>query len=235
MHEWIYQIGHTLIGIPEPNVPSKYFDWVKPEWIFVYTFINGFHNYITELQKKIDKEQAKESGYSYFEALHRAVTNDIDYDQAVNEIKKRNSAHDEALKRINIAMDSGFHLEAITLQECLISNCLYNYLQSIPSKNINSLTLNNLILLCKSKIKLDSNICLLNEIDKWRSKRNTAIHGFIKSKAELLSKSQIDFDKFSKETSQEGQVLCKKICEWYLNESINFIPTEFDIEEKKVN
>lgn len=234
INHWIYHIGHTLMGIPEPDSPSKYFDWVKPEWVFVFTFINGFHNYFFDKLKKIDRESANKKGYSAFETLHKATFNKLDFDQAANEIKKRNSARTEALERINIAIESGFYLEAITLQECLMSNCLYNYLQA---KNVyaNSLSFQKLIYFCKSKIESVPDIDLLNEIDGWRTRRNKSIHGFIESNSELLSKSQSNFDIFSKKTSLEGQVLCRRTCDWYLNESINFIPTEFPMENTETN
>lgn len=51
-HDWIYEIGHCLMGIPEPEESKKYFAWVKEEWLAVYTFINGYHNALASFQKQ---------------------------------------------------------------------------------------------------------------------------------------------------------------------------------------
>lgn len=51
-HDWIYAIGHDLMGITEPEKYKKYFDWVKEEWTAVFTFINGYHNALSLFQKK---------------------------------------------------------------------------------------------------------------------------------------------------------------------------------------
>jgi hypothetical protein len=32
---------------------------------------------------------------------------------------------------------------------------------------------------------------------------------------------------FSQKTVDGGKVICENICEWYLNEEVSFIPTEF--------
>lgn len=232
MPHWIYNIGHTLMRIPEPESPSKYFGWVRSEWVFVHSFINGFHNFFTELQKDIDKRSVKDRGFLLFEALHKSTSSDVDFDQVANVLKRRNIAQNEAEERIDLAISEGFYLEAITLQECLISNCLYNYLQSINLK-AKGLSFQKLISLCKSKCDIGDN--LLNQIDDWRIKRNKSIHGYIESKASLLSDSQNDFTLFSKETSLEGQVLCRRTCEWYLSESVDFVPTEFPRSDKKLN
>ena len=230
MHKWIYDIGHILITIPEPTESRKYFDWVDEKWVFVFTFVDGFHNYYTEFLKSFDQKLAKEKGYSTFEALHTSMRTDCDFNQAVNQLKKRHSVQNEALLKIQEAMDSDFYLEAITLQECLISNYIFNYLQS-KGKSLKRPSFSKILFECgKIKSASPESKSLFKKVDKWRVKRNKAIHGFISSKIDSHSQSQNNFLKFSKTTAGKGLELCQAVCDWYGYESVNFIPTKFPKE-----
>lgn len=230
MDKWIYDIGHILINIPEPTESKKYFNWVNEKWIFIFTFIDGFHNFYTEFLKSFDQEIAKKEGYSLFEALHTSMRTDCDFNQAINQLKTRHSVQNEALLKIQEAMDSDFYLEAITLQECLISNYIFNYLQS-KGKSLKRPSFSKILFECE-KIKSASpeSKSLFKKVDKWRVKRNKAIHGFISSKIESHSQSQNNFLKFSKTTAGKGLELCQAVCDWYGYESVNFIPTKFPKE-----
>ncbi|WP_220427477.1 hypothetical protein, partial [Klebsiella pneumoniae] len=55
LHHWIYNIGHTLMEIPEPDKTGKYFEWVSRDWTFVFTFINGLHEFFYNYLKAFDK------------------------------------------------------------------------------------------------------------------------------------------------------------------------------------
>lgn len=134
---WIYHIGHELIGIPESKNNRKYYAWVQEEWTFVHTFIDGFHNFFHEFQKKMDKKSIEERGYSMFEAFHKSITEDIEFDDAVRSVKDRHIHHEEGIHRIKLAIDEGFYLEAITLEECIISNYLNNFLKAKKAKLTN--------------------------------------------------------------------------------------------------
>ncbi|EPF9310047.1 hypothetical protein ACSWFU_004260 [Vibrio vulnificus] len=221
---WIYHIGNTLMKISNTGEDKKYFYWVKSNWAFVHTFINGFHDFYASFLKKVDMNHALEEGYSLFEALHKSTTEGINYDNAIKQLNNRGKAQNKAIKRIEAAIDSKFYLEAITLQENLISNCLYNYLKSKGEKAKN-LSFCKLLNGCKSIT--GSNVGLINELDRWRVKRNEAIHGYIEAEINLLSESEKDFLSFSKITADEGKKLCQSVCEWYLQESLNFVATEF--------
>lgn len=232
MPHWIYNIGHTLMNLPEPETPGKYFEWVDEEWVFVYSFINGFHNFYSEFLKEFDKKTTAKNGLSLFEALHKSINDNVDFDQAIEQIKKRNFAQSDALEKINKAIEAGFYLEAITLQECLISNCLYNYLWA-KNKKFKNPSFQKLILEFNKHTKTHKK--MIDEIDSWRVKRNKALHGYIESKIEALSESQDNFLIFSKATAIEGQTLSQNICYWYTNESVNFMETRFDKKRKNYN
>ncbi|WP_350431744.1 hypothetical protein ABIS04_16315 [Shewanella sp. H8] len=232
MSYWVYDIGHYLMGIPEPKKIEKYFNWVDSEWIFVHTFINGFHNFFTSFLKKMDEKGVKERGYSLFEALHKSKSSDIDYDKAINELKIRSSAQNKAIKRIDQAISAEFYLEAITLEENLISNCLFNYLKS-KNKHFKNPSFQKLLKECKELTNDASE--MVDRVNTWRAKRNTAIHGFVESEINSLSESENEFLSFAKETSIEGRDFCQLICDWYIKQSINFIPTEFETKQKTLN
>lgn len=232
MHYWVYEIGHSLMGIPEPKTRGKYFNWVDVEWVFVHTFINGFHNFHTSLLKGIDEKGVKERGYSLFEALHKSTNSNVDYDEAINELKIRSSAQNKAIKRIDKAIDAEFYLEAITLEENLISNCLFNYLKS-KNKHFKNPSFQKLLKECK-ELTIDASE-IIDNVNTWRAKRNTAIHGFVESEINSLSESERDFLSFAKDTSVEGRDFCQLICDWYVKQSINFISTEFETKQKTLN
>lgn len=224
LSDWIYHIGHTLMGIPEPDKPGKYFEWVSREWIFVFTFINGLHEFFYNYLKDFDKGVASKSGDSLFETFHRAKKNDINFDDAMEIIKKRNDVQVKALARIEQSISSGFYLEAIILSECVISNILYNYLEAKDTK-LHSHNLNKLIELTRNKFGKD--VELLNELDRWRVQRNKSVHGFVESSIEDMSITQDIFVEFSKSASVKGLELCKMTFEWYLSCVVNFIETNF--------
>lgn len=226
--DWIYDIGHLLMKIPEPNEDEKYFSWVKEDWVFVHAFINGFHNFRYDYFRKMDKEIAKKSGHSLFEALHKSYSEKIDFDDAVLSIRNRNSAHKQAIKNINKAIDAGFYLEAITLQECIINNSLFNYLRSKKAE-VRDSSFQKQISETKKVLNREGKqgLQLLGEVDKWRRSRNKAIHGFVESRIEELKTNQSAFAESSKKTAIVGAELCEKVLNWYLDEAVKFVKTEF--------
>jgi len=232
-HDWIYEIGHSLMGIPEPEEPGKYFSWAKEEWLAVHTFINGYHNAFLSFQKEFDREGISKSGFSLFEALHVSRAKGIDFDQAVNQLKARHSAYQAAMGQITKALKDGYYLEAITLQECLISNCLFNFLNGMGSKLSNA----SFHTLLKEMPDMQDTARdypreLLGKLDKWRRARNTAIHGFISSTSVELDFSRENFHDSVKATALSGNEYCKAIVSWYEVECVNFVRHEFPREHK---
>ncbi len=227
-HEWIYQIGHGLMQLPEPEEPSKYFAWVKEEWVAVHGFINGYHNAFFSFQKEFDRKSIRDKGFSAFEALHLSRHRNIDFDAAVETLKARHDSYQAALARIAQSIVDGYFLEAIALEECLISNCLFNYLNNTGT------TLNNpsfkllLTAIRKDAQSLDGSIMsLFKNIDAWRVDRNKAIHGFITTTSDSLNRSRQTFQRLTETTAKEGEALCESVVTWYELECVNFIPHQF--------
>lgn len=233
MHDWIYHIGHHLMSLPEDDNDRKYFAWVKPEWTFTFAFINGFHNYFFEFIKKLDKKGVEEGGYSHFEALSMSMRNNVGYDDAAKFIKSRNEAYKDALTRIEKAVESGFYLEAITLEECLISNCIHNFLVA-KNEKLKQPTFRELLefILNKPELLSEGDKNLFVQINKWRKKRNVAIHGFITVKSDMLKQSTITFENQSEETARTGAKYCEQVNSWYVSESVDFISHKFDVSDK---
>ncbi len=230
---WISAIGYDLMGIPEPKKVTKYYDWVDQKWTHVYEFFDGFHNGLFEFVKEIDRKSISKNGYSTYEALHLAKKVGIDLDQAIIQLKQRKQAHSEAILQMEAAIASSFYLEAITLQECLISNCLYNCLKARNSnqKVTSFYELLKKINKKKSFISIDDRK-FFNNIELWRKNRNTAIHGFISSRGSELGQSRLEFSSFSEKTAKEGVELCIRIGLWFEYETVNYLETQFPKEKQ---
>jgi hypothetical protein len=227
-HEWIYEIGHCLMQIPEPAEPSKYFDWVDEEWVAVFGFINGYHNAFFSFQKEFDRNSIRDKRHSSFEALRLSMHRNIGFDAAVEILKERHDSYQAALARVEESIANGYFLEAIALEECLISNCLFNYLNNTGT------TLNNpsfkllLTAIHKNVQSFDGlTMSLFKKIDNWRVARNKAIHGFITTTSNSLNRSRQSFQQLTETTAKEGETLCESVVCWYELECVNFIPHQF--------
>lgn len=225
---WISEIGYGLMDIPQASGPVKYYNWVKEEWFFTHMFIEGFHNKVTDLFIEMDRESITERGFSLVEALHKSLKEDVDYLASANSLQLRNSTKINAIERIRTAMDARFYLESIALEECLISNCIANFLNAKGGKNDES-SLFKLVERMHGRIATASPeiTSLFREIDKWRKDRNTAVHGFITSSISDFVKSENTFIAFSRTTAETGLGLCERVTKWYDDESVRFVPMRF--------
>jgi len=227
-HTWINEIGHTLMRLPEPPPHAKYFAWVNEDWSAVHAFINGYHNALYAFLKQADRSGIKRTGYSNFEALHLTRSREIDYDEAVALLKARHQAYVSAMERIAAAIGAGYFLEAVALEESLISNCLFNFLDQSGVK-LSAPTLHALLQKIGAFASAPEELPrrLFDDIDAWRKARNNAIHGYITSHSEALHGSSLAFMAAAKETAQRGEEYCQQIVDWYEIACVNFIPHEF--------
>lgn len=226
--DWIFHIGYTLMDLPEREGPGKYYDWVKPEWVHVYAYIDGHHNRWSDSIKEVDRQLIEEGRASLLETLHKAHNEDIDFEEAEAVLSARKKAQQSALARIKETVNAGFYLEAITLQECLISNCLFNYITAKNEGKVSDSLYELLKTLKRKKSSLQvEDRPLFNAVDSWRLSRNKAMHGFIKSQTDQLQGSLDEFTRFSEETAKQGQELCQKVCSWYDDQSVNFMNMRF--------
>ncbi|MES2010550.1 MAG: hypothetical protein V4468_16880 [Pseudomonadota bacterium] len=226
---WITDIGCRLMNLEIPPERPEYFGWIDPKWIAVDIFIRGYHNGLFALLKKLDHSWISgSSGFSHFEALHHSQRRNISYDEAVAILKARHQAYADALEQIDKAVSAGYFLEAIALEECLISNCLYNYL-SATDVHLNTASFNGLLKIIQKNGYSDQEFPVerMAQVDSWRMSRNSAIHGFITTRSDALPKSRQEFAGMARETATKGQELCRAVVAWYERECVNFIPHEF--------
>ena len=129
------------------------------------------------------------------------------------------SSYAYAFKRINQALENEYYLEAITICESIITDRLLSYGEYITEKYIgDKATLGNVITKIKKNKKFVINEeaeNLLEEVDAWRNKRNSAVHSVAKSKPGTATQSVEEFLDEAKLCAQIGKKLARKVCDWH--------------------
>lgn len=134
-------------------------------------------------------------------------------------------SHREAWGRIKGSIANGYYLEAVTLEESIISDRLQSYFCKIGAPEVAStkfISLGRLIeLLCKHE---QDPICdpireprftnLQQALRNWKNERNHVVHGIVKS-AGVKHDDVLDFFKEAKRIADEGEQIAKSVCNWY--------------------
>jgi hypothetical protein len=130
-------------------------------------------------------------------------------------------SYKKAWERINFALDSNFYLEAITIEESIISDRLLSYLLGI-SPTLNLSTKSSMGELIKQWRKMAGSKLIGTEgsdlgklADEWRKKRNSAVHGIVKSSPGTSTIDPSDFFELARQTAIEGYQLTRKIQNWH--------------------
>jgi hemerythrin len=117
------------------------------------------------------------------------------------------------------AIEGKFYLEAITIQESIITDRLLNFvirnkLITITENELHRpiVFLNKLIQYTKGHFD-DENI--FKELSEFRVSRNNCIHAMVKSYPGTPTQKVSDFQKLAKETSLSGRVLTRKVDAWH--------------------
>ena len=135
---------------------------------------------------------------------------------------RKHLSYTKAWERINSALEAGFHLEAITIQESIISDRLLSYVLGVaPNSKVHTRSgLGELI----SQWRKQAGASLITPdgtdlgkaADAWRNKRNTAVHGLVKSAPGGSPKMQPDdFFELARLAAKEGKVLAREIQNWH--------------------
>lgn len=131
----------------------------------------------------------------------------------------------EAWSRIKSAQENHFFLEAIAIQESIISDRLISFLsrpeasKPLPKKKNGQLpSFNELIKHWRSELseapQSGSYQNLIEAVDQWRCTRNEATHAIVKC-APGESIQPIDsFLKKAEEAAREGEKLAREVCKW---------------------
>jgi len=129
----------------------------------------------------------------------------------------------EAWGRIKKSIAHGFYLEAVTLEESIISDRLISYLVRVkavkPDAKLERQGFANLIKVWKYQVPepiRDSFFTdLQTEIDKWREDRNKVVHGMVKSIPGTDHQDILNFKKEAELIALKGERLAKSLCNWY--------------------
>jgi hypothetical protein len=130
--------------------------------------------------------------------------------------KAKYDAYREAFARIKAANESQFFLEAVAIQEAIISDRLKSHLGhlgKLPDDKRQSF--NNLVKAWNSESQgrnIEIKINLAELVDQWRVLRNQAIHGLV------ATPSVSDFLESAEAAAKTGAVIARAVCDWHKGE-----------------
>ena len=232
---WVWNIGLQTPG-HATDQGMGYMAWIRPEWAHTRTFIQRFHKQCVDIERSADKKAAKELGYSALECLHLSLRDGIDLDAAELRLRVRNAGFRGALARMDLAIVSGFPLEAIAIEESLISSCLHSILIVEGVKRPPS-AFSQLLSRFRSAGGHSESFPsgLLDEIDAWRLARNSATHRFVARDLCDPDEGPKDFLEEATETAIVGKGLSMRMTQWFHEESFHFLRTDFDLPTQTLN
>lgn len=132
----------------------------------------------------------------------------------------------EAWARIRLAIKQGFFLEAVTVEESIISDRLTSYLVKnceFDPGDRGLRTLQNLVGLWAKTVRAQAKTSahLLEQLDglqrgieDWRIARNDVVHGLVKSRAGRGDDHIQGFLWRAHQAAKEGQVLARGVSNW---------------------
>lgn len=135
----------------------------------------------------------------------------------------------EAWARIRAARKHGFFLEAVTIQESIISDRLTSFVVKNCGEDSTSKSLRTLHNLTGAWIKLSEGklpataACRIEmdelhlRLNRWREERNDVVHGLVKSRASKGDDHIEDFLTRAATAALEGEVLARQISRWVDN------------------
>lgn len=132
-------------------------------------------------------------------------------------------SYKEAWSRIKKAQEQGFYLEAVTLQESIITDRLISYLVGVGAieravelhkypnfgKLIDKWKIQN-----PKPIDIQDYRDLQTAVCEWRKRRNNVVHGMVKSHPGTATDSVIDFLEEAKLTAEQGKRLARAVGYW---------------------
>jgi len=89
----------------------------------------------------------------------------------------------KAWERIRSATDAGYHLEAITLLESLLTDRLESRASHLAGQNMGYQNLGPLVKSLRKHENVADFLKILDEVDRWRKHRNEAVHEMVKFQA----------------------------------------------------
>lgn len=133
---------------------------------------------------------------------------------------KKYLSYRAAYAMMNKAIDLGFYLEAITIQESIISDRLLSFIIGKGIKNISEKDMHKSEANLFALIKLTTNFMpddpsLVNALDQFRIDRNRCVHLLVKSFPGKPTIDVKDFIALAKQTSENGKKLTRRVLLWH--------------------
>lgn len=125
-------------------------------------------------------------------------------------------SYEWAVGRIDAAITAGFFLEAVSIEESIISDRIWSHVHGESGGKRrwkdHETTLGALIREWRSHGPPSE---LLAAVDGWRSARNRAMHGAAKSQATTPTPTVEDFLKDAKRTAKDGRRVMRQVMGWH--------------------
>ena len=142
-------------------------------------------------------------------------------------------SYSEAWVRIKKARGSGFHLEAVTLEESIIADRLVSFLVCVgeiqTESRVEKCSFGQLIQLWTKRtpqpIPVQYLPDLRSAVDEWRKHRNRVVHGMVKSMPGAQHGDVLDFLKEAEFVAFQGEALAHAVSDWVRKARKQFIKT----------
>lgn len=126
----------------------------------------------------------------------------------------------EAWRRVKAANAAGFHFEAVTICESILSDRLLSFVAwADPSSKLTERTsFGELIRRWREQAKELpelGGVDLGLAVDSWRDQRNKVVHGLAKSAPGTPTKELEAFLASAKEAALQGAALARAVCRWH--------------------
>jgi hypothetical protein len=123
-----------------------------------------------------------------------------------------------SMEQINAAIEAGFFLEAITIEESILTDRLFRFCKNHGyKKSFNDSTLGQELGFIRDK-KLDQieelSFRFLNELKKFKDDRNFCLHQIAKSEPGTPTQDYAETMRLAKKTAKDGKQLVNKVSKW---------------------
>ena len=127
------------------------------------------------------------------------------------------AAYSSAIERINSALISGFFLEAITIEESILTDRLFRFCRDMGFRgSLERVTLGGEITFLKGKPEkcLKFDLIFIDDLEMFWKNRCKCLHQIAKSEPGTAPENVEDMLKLASTTAQLGKVLIKKASNW---------------------
>jgi hypothetical protein len=229
MHDWVMRIGNLLKCSILSKRDDLYFGWIDPEWRYTHTLISGLHVAIVAFIKSVDEQNLAKIRESQQIPADKNDTKAFRYDFTEQNTQQILLSHQAIKDKIFSAIESGFSLEAIALEECLIKSCLLHFLAKHGAVG-KGLTLNQM--LTHDQAVQHAPIRLIDDITSWHKQKHTSVNEYIEAHAQALTVPGGRFEIDCTDTALDGLKLCREVYNWFCDHVLVTIPNDGNSDDK---